>query len=98
MYRSKEHKEILDFIHRRFPTNNGNWLKGNCYWFAKILCDRFPYLTIYYTQEGHFVVGFQSHYYDWTGEVQIAGPIANWDYIQVHDETWADRIKRDCIL
>lgn len=95
---SKEHQEILDFIKRRFPENNGNWLRSNCYYFAKILTDRFPYLTIYYTSDGHFVVGYLQHYYDWTGEICITGPITNWDYIQTNDEFWADRLKRDCIL
>ena len=37
-------QEILDFINRRFKGTNANWLCGNCYWFARILKDRFDYL------------------------------------------------------
>lgn len=60
-------QEILDFIKRRFPKDS-NWLDGNCYWFAFILCERFPNLQIYYEPvRGHFVAGTPSRYYDWTG-------------------------------
>ena len=37
----QEMKEIKDFIKRRFPYDN-MWMNGNCYWFARILADRFP--------------------------------------------------------
>ena len=32
--------EVIEFIKRRFPTDS-NWLSGNCYYFAKILQERF---------------------------------------------------------
>ena len=33
--------KIKDFIKRRFPRDN-MWISQNCYWFSKILTDRFP--------------------------------------------------------
>ena len=60
--------EIIDFIQRRFNYTDANWLNGNCYWFAKILKDRFEDLEIYYEPvRGHFMSGDGNHFYDYTG-------------------------------
>ena len=63
--------KILDFIHRHFPTDC-RWLNGNCYYFAKILQDRFPEGEIYYDVVwGHFVYKIEGRFYDWTGESKM---------------------------
>ena len=53
-------KLVVDFIEKRFPsTNDANWMNGNCYWFARILCDCFPFLQIGYDPIiGHFFLLF----------------------------------------
>ena len=64
-------EEILDFIQRRFGQTDANWLNGNCYYFALILCKRFPWLKVYYEPvRGHFLAGTPSRYFDWTGRVR----------------------------
>lgn len=89
--------EVLDFISRRFANTNANWLTGNCYWFAQLLCVRFPYLKIYYMPiEGHFVAGTPSRYYDWTGLNTMAEKPILFQEIQQTDPQWAARILRDC--
>ena len=89
--------EILDFIARRWQDTNAHWLDGNCYWFAKILIARFPYLHLYYMPiEGHFVAGTPSKYYDATGENQSTEKPILFDELANKDPAWAARILRDC--
>ena len=64
-------EDIIDFINRRFPNtdkSNSNWLKGNCYYFALILKDRFINSEIYYDViHGHFVTLIGDCLYDASG-------------------------------
>lgn len=64
-------EDIIDFINRRFPNTdklNSNWLKGNCYYFALILKDRFINSEIYYDViHGHFVTLIGDCLYDASG-------------------------------
>ena len=89
--------EVLDFINRRWKKD-ADWLDGNCYWFSKILCTRFPNLQIYYLPiEGHFVAGDDGKFYDWTGAVYVEEePLLFSELAQVEPE-WHNRIFRDCI-
>ena len=92
---------IVDFIKRRFYLTDANWQNGNCYWFARILCDRFPaQLQIYYLPiEGHFVAGDGTHFYDWTGEVDLKGvPRASLEKIKLDDPSWYYRLCDNCIF
>ena len=67
--------EIEEFIKRRF-SNDCNWLYGNCYYFALILCYRFPYLEkIYYPIEGHWVVSDGEYAYDFNGKSKMVYPL-----------------------
>lgn len=60
--------EVVEFIRRRFKSDS-NWLDGNCYYFAVILCERFPIFNIYYAPvAGHFVAGYNGEFYDWRGK------------------------------
>lgn len=91
--------EVLDFIERRWHSQDSNWLNGNCYWFAFILCERFPYLEIYYLPiQGHFVAGVatENRYYDWTGAVAPDERPVRLGDILVEDALWYDRLMRDC--
>lgn len=90
--------EILSFIKRRFPENNGNWLNGNCFWFSKILDSRFPGGEIWYEPiNGHFIYKYKNLFYDWngiyTGDLKYA-----FKFEREYDELLYDRLIRDCIL
>ena len=90
--------EILEFINRRFPIDC-HWTDGNCYWFAKILCDRFPDLTIdYEVIKGHFIAHDQANniFYDWNGVYVPDFTVYNLDELR-KDSLWYNRIVRDCI-
>ena len=89
--------EVLEFISRRWKKDS-NFIDGNCYWFAHILCTRFPYLRMYYLPiEGHFVAGTPSRYYDWTGLNSSKEKPVVFDEIKVIDSSWYNRIVRDCV-
>lgn len=89
--------EVLEFISRRWKKDS-NFIDGNCYWFAHILCTRFPYLRMYYLPiEGHFVAGTPSRYYDWTGLNSSKEKPVLFDEIKVIDSSWYNRIVRDCV-
>ena len=93
--------EILDFINRRWKDGNEIFLSGNCYWFAKILKDRFDYLEIYYLPvEGHFVAFDKSDdsMYDASGLVSYNGPKISFENLKEIDESWHNRLIRDCIM
>ena len=93
-------ESVIEFIERRWHNSNANWLNGNCYWFAKILCDRFPYLRIYYLPiEGHFIAAdpISKKYYDWTGEIELKEQAISLEYIKKNDIVWYNRLWRDCI-
>lgn len=88
--------ETLDFIQRRF-SKDCHWLDGNCYYFAVILCTRFPHLSLYYAPiAGHFVAGHDGEFYDWRGRYEDEIPIL-FDEIKESDHAWYARIVRDCI-
>lgn len=61
--------EVKEFIFNRFGKYCDYFIETNSYWFAKILCDRFTYLDIYYKPDLKlFVAGFNHKYYNCTGE------------------------------
>lgn len=63
--------KVIDFIRKHFPnadSSDANWLKGNCYYFALILHDRFLSSEIYYDViHGHFVTLINNCLYDASG-------------------------------
>ena len=88
---------ITEFIQRRFKTDN-QWLKGNCYYFAVILKDRFPDGVIWYDViYGHFCFQYGDKYYDWSGEIKPKGVLIQWDVFDEYDSTQKQRIIRYCI-
>lgn len=97
---SNNSEEIVDFIKRRFYNTNANWLNGNCYWFAKILAERFEGLKIYYEPiRGHFISGDGNHFYDYTGLLTEldSNPILLSD-IAKSEPNMYKRLVEDCIL
>lgn len=101
---SKE--EILNFI-KRFQ-NEGTiktFTQGCCYWFAKILDDRFnfdrPEVNIYYNAiDNHFATLIELHLYDITGDLGDIRELSGWEdwwTFMEKDELVTERIFRDCI-
>jgi hypothetical protein len=102
MYNSKE--SILNFI-KRFQ-NEGTiktFTEGCCYWFAKILDERFnfdmPESGIYYNEiDNHFATMIDLHLYDITGDLGDIRNLSDWKlWIEVNDDLLVERIYRDCI-
>ena len=90
--------EVLDFIKRRF-LKDCDWLSGNCYYFAIILKNRFPYGDIYYdTINGHFLFKYKGFYYDWGGIVMPRGELILWNNFEEYDPLRKERIIRDCTI
>lgn len=92
-------EEILEFIHRRFPTDN-NWTTGNCYFFATILAARFDGKIYYEPIVGHFLFrAADGNFYDWEGQYnQDTSQVFEWDSAREIDSYHTFRIMRDCIL
>lgn len=66
--------EVEDFIKRHFGFEDKcNWQNGNCYYFARILKDRFPDGEIVYCIiEGHFIFQYKNKYYDSRGLLEVS--------------------------
>lgn len=88
---------VLDFIHRRF-SKDCDWTNGNCYWFAKILQERFPGgVIIHEPIEGHFLYYYKNTYYDWNGVYK--GDVSKaTDFTEEVGSSWFHSLVRDCIL
>lgn len=90
--------EVTEFIQRRFKLDC-NWTSGNCYYFAKILKDRFPEGVIFYdVTDGHFIFLYGNKYYDWTGCITPIGHLVEWNKFEKYDCLQKERIIRDCIM
>lgn len=95
-------KEVRSFIERRFPIDN-NWCTGNCYWFARILCMRFPQLIMWYLPiENHWMAGTRNGeiFFDWKNvknRNELNEEPVLWDDIEDLDELLFKRLHRDCI-
>lgn len=95
-------RDVQEFIVRRFGDGNPRWLDGNCYWFAQILCERFPGLVLYYCPiAGHFLAGDSDPnvaptFYDYTGVVHPTEKPILFSQIQEEDPLLYNRIIRDC--
>lgn len=91
------YNEALDFIKRRFKKDC-DWTNGNCYYFAIVLKDRFPYGDIFYDViDGHFLFKYKDKFYDWTGIINPNGYLVKWDEFDKYDSLLKQRIIRDCV-
>ena len=106
------HDKVLQFI-TKFRNVGGNpeaiitcFTTGNCYWFARILHDRFlysletPVAMMYNEIDNHFAVLIVDKIYDITGELpeEEYKNYVDWDDFKHKDTSLFNRIKRDCIL
>lgn len=87
---------VENFIKQRWQIDS-HFLDGNCLWFAIILKIRFPELEIYYLPiQGHFIVGKDNSYYDWTGKMKIEEEPLLLENIKQKDPLWYSHLIRDC--
>ena len=86
--------EILAFI-RRFRDAQPVFLNGCCYWFARILAERFCAEICYDNVSNHFVGKIGNAYYDVSGEVH--GTYVPWSTYEAFDSLDYARVVRDCI-
>ena len=87
---------VEDFIKRRWQIDS-HFLDGNCLWFAIILKTRFPELEIFYLPiQGHFIVGKDNTYYDWTGKIIPKEKPILFEDIKQTDSLWYSYLIRDC--
>lgn len=91
-----ENEEVLEFIKRRFPTDN-HWMDGNCFYFATILEKRFQGRILYDVISGHIVTEIDGVKYDWNGVVTEKSEYVRWDTFDLYDSVQRARIIRDCI-
>lgn len=93
---------ILDFI-ARFKGSEEVFLHGCCYWFARILEERFyshPGAEIKYEPvEGHFITKIDYRYYDVRGDVtECYRGKPMYDLYELHRDhcKYYDHLMRDC--
>lgn len=91
--------EIEEFIKRRFDVDC-HWTEGNCYYFAMILCWRFPHLKkVYFPIEGHWAVEDDEAFYDFNGRTKrtlwnaVCYPE---DWLKKNDIDLYNEIIKDC--
>lgn len=93
--------EIYNFIARftdASPTQNitETFTNGCCYWFAFILCNRFPEAKLMYDIcQNHFVAKINNKLFDITGDVTEKYDVIEWE--KYDDELHKKRLIRDCI-
>ena len=99
--------EVNQFI-KEFKNRVGNpaeiekfFLNGCCYWFAKILDERFKWKgsIVYDIQNNHFLYKIVDCYFDIRGLIsnQSNDNIVIWDDYLYIDSTHYNRILKDCV-
>lgn len=100
----QKNNEVLNFI-KRFQ-NEGTiktFTNGCCYWFAKILDERFNFVQsriMYNEIDNHFATLIGINLYDITGNLGDIRDLKGWEdwwYFIGKDKALTERIFRDCI-
>ena len=95
------HEEVLRFI-AKFHGSEAVFLNGCCYWFARILCERFGNygaFIAYEPCEGHFITIINDRPYDVRGGVAHlywGKMVYEMDYLCEQDSALYERLMRDC--
>jgi hypothetical protein len=96
-----KHELILDFCKQFRSLGAENcFSNGMCYWFARILEDRFAHegTTIVYSEiPNHFGCRICDKIYDITGEVTNKYNWQDWNLLPWTDLLLAKRVLRDCV-
>lgn len=93
--------DVLSFIKifRRYSDSVELFTNCACYWFAKILNERFPSSYIVYNPEDvHFATWIDGDVYDITGILDsVNDPWFDWEQYK-EDAIDSDEIERLCVL
>lgn len=90
------HEEILKFI--SLFHKNEDFLNGLCYWFARILDERFHCGYIGYDPIAcHFVYVTLEHVYDVRGEIDMPEKVIPWVKYCDFDELDYCRVLHSCV-
>lgn len=96
-------KTVLDFIRHFLEFDQlgdvrETFTSGCCYWFAKILADRFDGRIVYDSVNNHFAALTSAGIFDITGEITGDFKGHDWEwYRRFGDTIHAERIVRQCI-
>lgn len=93
-----EVKEFISRFRRLSPRGEvvDVFTGGCCYWFARILCERFDGVMMYDPVANHFAAGIAGKLYDITGELTDELHMVPWDEYDF-DPTARKRIEEYCI-
>lgn len=89
-------QEVLDFI-KGFDSVKDFFLFGYCYWFARILEERFFGVICYLPIKNHFIVRIHNEYYDASGKVKPDEKVYTWATYQYKYPSECRSIVRGCI-
>ena len=100
-----KHEEILKFIsHFNIPEVVHLFTHGQCYWFARLLQERFSdyqhlCYIVYNPIDNHFALQHGKYLYDATGVVGSINDSSwvDWDIYKIFEPLDAARVERDCI-
>lgn len=95
------HNQVISFINHFSSFGQpviDCFTRGNCYWFASLLKERFPDGEIVYNiVDNHFGWRRAGMTYDITGAIDGSGFI-NWNEYQKIDPLHCSRIIHDCVI
>lgn len=100
--RIAHHHEVLRFI-AKFRGSEDVFLNGCCYWFARILEERFGNYgasIAYEPREGHFITIINGRAYDVRGDVTHlywGKTLYDLNQLDGWDSTLYERLMRDCV-
>ena len=90
--------EVCDFIkHFRNPGTIDVFTNGCCYWFAKILAERFDGMIMYNPIDNHFATYIKNILYDITGRIKMDNEWVDWDEYKLIDPLDSRRVIKYCI-
>ena len=96
------HEKVLRFI-AKFHGSEDVFLNGCCYWFARILEERFGNYgasIAYEPREGHFITVINGRAYDVRGDVTHlywGKTVYNMNELCTQDSALYERLMRDCV-
>ena len=95
-------EDVLAFIkHFQNEGTIKTFTNGCCYWFAKILEQRYFWhggAKIYYNPiDNHFVCEVGGYFYDITGVIPYNDNLVAWDYYQRIEPLDGFRVEMNCI-
>ena len=90
---------IADFKAMHPIEIEDTFLHGYCYWFAKILEERFEGTIYYLPIDNHFITRIGKEYYDIRGKLNAEqiNPCCPWSEYEHTDSLEVKKIYRDCI-